>query len=340
MNQPNDFDEAMKKFKKARMQGEEAGKKFGKFFPILFLVIGLVWGAISCYYTVQPDEEAVVIRLGKYIETNQPGLHFKIPFGIDRVHVLRTKAVHQLEFGFRSTSTQGRRTDYTKDSLEEESLMLTGDLNVADVEWVVQYQISDPYKFMFKLKNPKNNPNQNIRDVSESIMRRVVGDRQVGVILTVGRAEIASEAKRLMQELFDKYDIGIRIVTVELQDVNPPEEVKESFNDVNSAKQEQEKMINEAEKKYNEIIPEARGKAEELVSRAEGFAEGLIARSKGNAGRFELYLEEYQKAPQVTKKRLYIETMEELFINFQDLTIIDSKVQGVLPIHSEKAAKQ
>jgi membrane protease subunit HflK len=336
MSQSNDFEEAMKRFKKARMNNNGFKNLNTKLLGILFVVPVILWGVFSSYYTVQPDEEAVVLRFGKYIATNQPGLHFKIPFGIDRVHILRTKAVLQLEFGFRTSSTRGRRTQYSSKNFDNESLMLTGDLNVADVEWVVQYQISDPYKFMFKLKNPRSNPNQNVRDVSESIMRRVVGDRLVSEVLTTGRAEISSEAKTLMQDVFDKYDVGIRVVTVELQDVNPPEPVKASFNDVNAAKQEQEKLINEAEKKYNEVIPEAKGKAEELVSKAEGYAEGLLARAKGDAGRFQFFLREYKKAPKITRKRLYLETMEELYSKFEELTIVDSQVKSLLPVHTKK----
>ena len=175
-------------------------------------------------------------------------------------------------------------------------------------------------------------PERNIRDASESIMRRVVGDRLVNEVLTTGRAEIASEAKVLMQELLDRYDFGVRILTVELQDVNPPESVKPSFNEVNSAKQEQEKTINQAEKQYNKVIPEARGKADKTISKAQGYAEALINRAKGDAEKFNSMLKEYRKAPSVTKKRIYLETMEELFERFGKLVIVDSKVKGVLPV--------
>jgi membrane protease subunit HflK len=300
----------------------------------LMIVLGLVvFAAVkSGFYTVEPDEEAVIIRFGKFSGTYPPGLHFKLPLGIDQVINVKTKRVLQEEFGFRTTSTRSKRTTYDQtNSYDDESLMLTGDLNVADVEWVVQYQISDPFKFIFQTALPE----QNLRDISESIMRRVVGDRLVTEVLTTGRVEIADNAKVLMQEVLDKYDIGVKIVTVKLQDVNPPNVVKPSFNEVNEAKQEQEKVINQAEEAYNKVIPEARGKAEKLVSEAEGYANAVVNRALGNAEKFEAIYVEYSRAPAITRKRLYLETLEEVFANYQNLTIVDSAVKGVLPIYSE-----
>lgn len=298
--------------------------------PIIGGLILIVLGTTS-FYTVQPDEEAVVIRLGKYINTQPPGLHFKVPFGIDRVIKVKTKKVHQTEFGFRSRNTNTRVTTYSKGSFDNESLMLTGDLNVADVEWVVQYQIADPFKYLFQTSEPQ----RNIRDVSEAIMRRVVGDRLVTDVLTTGRAQIASDARALMQEVLDKYDMGIRIVTVKLQDVNPPRVVQPSFNQVNSAKQEQEKIINTAEKEYNKIIPEARGKAEKEISEAEGYATELVNRAKGDAAKFAEIYKEYRRAPSITRKRIYLETMEEIFYRFEQITIVDPKVKGLLPVFNQ-----
>ena len=223
--------------------------------PVIAIAVILI-GVRSVFYTVEPDEEAVVIRFGKYVGTYPPGLHFKLPFGIDKNINVKTKRVLQEEFGFRTTSLKSRRTEYSGSAYGNESLMLTGDLNVADVEWVVQYQIADPFKYLFQTKTPI----RNIRDVSESIMRRVIGDRLVTEVLTTGRVEISSEAKDIMQKVLDRYDMGVKIVTVELQDVNPPEMVRPSFNEVNEAKQEQEKVINQAEEAYNRVIPEAKEK--------------------------------------------------------------------------------
>lgn len=292
------------------------------------IAIFVLAGIYTSFYTVQPSEEAVVTRFGRYDRTTSPGLHFLAPFGMEEAIKVRTKLVLQEEFGFRTTNVGQHVTNYSQGDFEKESLMLTGDLNVADVEWIVQYQIADPKKYLFAAQDPQIN----IRDVSEAIMRRVVGDRTVNEILTTGRVEIATEAQILMQEVLDKYDIGIRVITVKLQDVNPPDTVKPSFNEVNAAKQEQEKAINMAEEAYNKVIPEAHGKAEETISEAEGYASAVVNRAKGDSQRFLLTLKEYRQAPEVTRTRIYIETMQELFGRFENLTVVDDKVKGVLPI--------
>ena len=299
--------------------------------PIIFLFVAVI-GAFGAYYTVEPDEEAVVIRLGKHLENTGPGLHFKIPFGIDDVIKVKTKIVHQSEFGFRTKSTSSRRTTYSTKNFETESLMLTGDLNVAEVQWVVQFQISDPFKFLFHTSEPVSN----IRDVSESIMRRVVGDKLVTEVLTTGRVEIANNAKVLMQEVLNKYDMGVSVKSIKLQDVNPPKVVQPSFNDVNAAKQEQEKMINQAEEAYNRIIPEAKGKANKLISEAQGYANAVVNKAYGDAEHFQSIAKEFRKAPNITKKRIYIDTMEEIFSKAEDFTIVDKKVKGVLPVFSNQ----
>lgn len=309
----------------------ELKRHLQSFFLVVLILLGIVF-VRSGYYTVEPDEEAVIIRLGKYLGTYPPGLHFKLPFGIDRVIHVKTKRVLQLEFGFRTQDLSSRRTKYSGKSYDDESLMLTGDLNVADVEWVVQYQIADPFKLLFQIAEAE----QTIKDVSESIMRRVVGDRLVTEVLTTGRVEISAEAKELMQGVLDKYDMGIKVVTVKLQDVNPPDKVKESFNEVNSAKQEQEKVINQAEEAYNRVIPKARGEAEKKISEAEGYAKALVDRAEGDAAKFEAVLREYNRAPQITRKRIYLETMGDIFSNMSDLTIVDPKVQGLLPVFDSK----
>lgn len=319
-NSPDDFEKLISEFKK--------GMKF--FIPIISLIIIFIAGTTT-YYTVEPDEEAVVVRLGKYMRTDLPGLHFKVPFGVDRVIKVKTKRILQAEFGFRTRNASQKRTQYNSSGFELESLMLTGDLNVADVQWVVQYQIADPFKFIFQTSSPETN----IRDVSESIMRRVVGDRPVTEVLTTGRVEIAAEAKGLMQSVLDRYDMGVKIVAVKLQDVNPPHSVKPSFNEVNAAKQEQEKMINQAEEAYNRLIPEAKGKAEKRVSEAKGEAEALINRAKGDSQKFMAVLVEYRRAKEITKKRIYLDTMQKLFSKLENVTIVDPKIKGLLPVYSK-----
>lgn len=298
-------------------------------FLIVFII--LFFSAMSSFYTVGPDEEAVVIRLGKYHESAQPGLHFKLTLGIDSVYLIQTTKIHQLEFGFRTVSTAQRRTRYAQKGFDDESLMLTGDLNVADVEWVVQYKISDPFKYLFKTAEPI----QNLRDISESIMRRVVGDQLVTDVITIKRREVADEAKELMQKTVDKYDFGVFIVSVKLQDVNPPEIVKPSFNELNAAKQEQEKLINEAEERYNKVIPEARGKALKVISKAEGYAAALVNRSKGDAQKFKEIAKEYKRSPKVTKRRLYLETMENVLKKVERIEIVDPDIKGLLPIYNQ-----
>ncbi|MBT3235020.1 MAG: FtsH protease activity modulator HflK [Bdellovibrionales bacterium] len=320
-NDPNDFINDMNRFKMEF-------KRNGKFAAVIVLIIVVAIGIFSSFYTVQPDEEAVVLRFGRYLDTNPPGLHFKVPMGVDKVIKVRTKRVHQAEFGFRTKNSARRRSSYSNTNFDDESLMLTGDLNVAIVEWVVQFQIADPYKFLFQTSSPE----RNIRDVSESIMRRVVGDRSVTEVLTTGRVEIGSKAQELIQEVLDRYDLGIRVVTVKLQDVNPPDVVKASFNEVNEAKQEQEKVINQAEEAYNKIIPEARGKANKLISEAEGIGKAVVNRAYGDAEKFLAILTEYRKAPQITRKRIYLETLEGIYSKLNNLTIVDSKIKGLLPI--------
>lgn len=294
----------------------------------ILAILILVSAAYTSFYTIQPDEEGVVLRLGRYYKTTEPGLHFKLPYGIDRSIKVKTKLILQEEFGFRTRSVSGKRTSYSQKSFKEESLMLTGDLNVADVEWITQFQIADPKKFLFHIRDPI----QNIRDISEAIMRRVVGDRLVNDVLTVGRTEIASEAKELTQAVLDVYDMGVKVVSIKLQDVNPPEPVKPSFNDVNEARQEQEQAINQAEKYYNKIIPEARGTAQKKIAEAEGFAAAILNRSKGDAARFKAMLNAYKKAPQITRDRMYIETIEKVLGRLDTVTVVDPEVKGLLPI--------
>ncbi|MBK6880450.1 MAG: FtsH protease activity modulator HflK [Elusimicrobia bacterium] len=296
----------------------------------------LLVAAFTSFYTVQPSEEAVVLRFGRYIRTETPGLRFKFPFGIERVIKVKTKIIHQEEFGFRSTGMRGSRTDYSDETFGAESLTLTGDLNVAEVEWIVQYQISDPKKFLFNTREVL----QNLRDVTQSVLRRVVGDRLVNEVLTVSRAEIGVEVQRLTQEILDRYDMGIRIVTVKLQDVNPPASVRPAFNEVNSAKQEQEQAINQAEREYNRVIPEARGKAEQVIRDAEGYAAAVVNRAQGESSRFREVLAAYRTAPQVTRTRLYLETLEIIYGRVKSMTIVDKSVEGLLPVFGGTAAAE
>lgn len=316
----------------SRKLGSGRGKS--RFVLVILGAALLFFALLNTVYTVEPSEEAVILRLGKFIGTEPPGLHFKLPF-VDSAVKVKTKVILQQEFGFRTAGRAANgRSEYASEGLTAEALTLTGDLNVANVEWIVQYQISDPKKYLFNTREVTTN----LRDVSQSVLRRVVGDRVVTDVLTVGRAEIAEEAHRLTQEVLDRYDIGIRIVTVKLQDVNPPEKVRPAFNDVNAAKQEQEQAINHAEREYNRVIPEARGKAEQSISDAQGYATAVVNRAEGDAAAFRAVLDAYRISPSVTRTRLYLETMEELYGRFKELTVVDTGVKGLLPIFQHSPA--
>jgi membrane protease subunit HflK len=306
-------------------EGPNPGLVFGGFV----LAVLVVWGIFSSYYTVDISEEGVVTRFGAYHHTSPSGIHFKIPFGIENVTLVQSKKILQEEFGFRTKDTTGERSTYESDNYDVESLMLTGDLNVANVEWILQFRISDSWKYLFHARDVR----RNIRDVSMSIMRRVVGDRAVGDVLTTGRVEIADQAKILTQEILDQYDMGIKIEKIILQGVNPPDTVKPAFNEVNAAKQEQEQTINIAEKEYNKIIPEARGKALKFIADAEGYSIDIVNRAKGDASQIREVLTEYKKAPDITRRRLYIETMEKVLESASELTIVDKNLKGVMPIY-------
>jgi membrane protease subunit HflK len=289
----------------------------------------LAMALLTSVYTVKPEEKAVILRLGRYTATHGPGLHVRLPFGIDQLFKVATETIHQEEFGFRSGGDSNEPVYGHRLTPQEESAMLTGDLNVAEVGWIVQYKISDPKKYLFNTRERI----KNMRDVSQSVLRRVVGDREVSEVLTTGRVEIAEEAHRFTQEVLDRYDMGVKIVTIKLQDANPPESVKPAFNEVNAAKQEQEKAINQAEREYNQVIPEAQGKAEQLIRDAEGYSKAVVNRSQGDASRFKNVLSAYRTAPAVTKTRLHREALEELYGRFKEVIIVDKNVNGLLPIY-------
>ena len=265
-------------------------------------------GVYSSFYTVQPEEEAVVKRFGEVIGIQEPGLHFKIPFGVDQIKTVPTARVLKEEFGFR-TIGDGDRTQYQKDSANrDESLMLTGDLKVIDVEWVVQFRIGDPDRYLHRARDPV----QTLRDTSEAVMRRIVGNSLGSDVLTEKRVEVATAARVELQEILDRFDIGIQISTIELQDVTPPELVKPAFNEVNQAEQERERLVNEAEKRRNQVIPRAEGQAKQVVAEAQGYALERVNGARGEAARFGAILTEYQKVPEVTRRRLYLEMIDKV----------------------------
>ena len=294
---------------------------------IIVILIALIILLATGLYTVNPEEVGVIQRFGKYHSTTQPGLHFKFPFGIDKLTKVKTKHVYKEEFGFR-TLQAGVRTQYSSKSYDNEAIMLTGDLNIADVEWIVQYRIQDPVKYLFKVRNVE----ETLRDVSESVIREVVGDRSVDEVIVLNRKEIADQSQLMLQEQLDIYNTGLEIVTINLQNVNPPKPVQPAFNNVNSAKQEKERIINEAWEKYNQVIPEAEGKSKRTIEEAEGYAIDRVNRANGDANRFIQMFNEYRNAKDVTKKRLYLEMMEKVLPNVPKKYIVDDAQEGILPL--------
>ncbi|MCE5347253.1 MAG: FtsH protease activity modulator HflK [Bacteroidales bacterium] len=292
---------------------------------ILAMIAGIVllW---TTFFQVRPEEVGVITRFGKYIRTEESGLHIKLPI-LERVYKVAVERQHKQEFGFRTTRT-GVKSVFTKTGTADESLMLTGDLNLADVEWVVQYRIVDAYKYLFKVREPITT----MRDISEASMRQIIGDRTVNEVLTVGRAEISIKVQEEMQKLCTEYSLGIKIEQVVLQDVNPPDPVKDAFNAVNQAQQEKETLINQARSEYNKIIPKARGQAEETIQKAEGYATERVNNALGEAARFDALFSEYIKAPEVTKRRLYLETMSSVLPNLKNKIITDEAGNNVLPL--------
>jgi membrane protease subunit HflK len=290
--------------------------------------------AFTSIYTIDPEETGMVLRFGKYVRGTPPGLHFKIPFGVERVLKVPIQRQLKEEFGFRTVKA-GVKSQYSTKPYQDESNMLTGDLNAAVVEWVVQYRIVDPYKYLFQVRNVE----KTFRDMSEAVMRKVVGDRIVNEVLTVGRAEVALQVTIELQELCDQYETGIRVEQVVLQDVNPPDPVKPSFNAVNEAQQEKEKLINQAQSEYNREIPKAKGEALQTIQEAEGYALDRVNRSQGDALLFTAIYEAYRKAPEVTRTRMYIETMTEVLPQVESKIIVDDDLKGVLPLLNLNEAK-
>jgi membrane protease subunit HflK len=301
--------------------------KVKRLLPRIAVGFLIAIAALTGIKTIGPEEEGVVIQLGKYNRTLEPGLNFIVPLGIERMYKIPVQRQLKQEFGFR-TSKASQRSEYSKGNYNEESNMLTGDLNLADVEWVVQYRITDSYRFLFRVRNAE----KTLRDMSQAVMRKVVGDRTVNEVLTVGRQEVATSVEILLQQMCDEYENGIRIDQVVLQDVNPPEPVKPSFNAVNEAQQERETLINKAEAEYNRVIPRARGEAAETIQLAEAYALNRVNRARGEAERFNALFEAYIKSPEVTKQRIYLETMERVLPRIGNKIIVDEKGNNVLPL--------
>ena len=298
-----------------------------KNLSMLFVIVILIVTSLSSFYIVDANENGVVLFLGKYSRTTAPGIHLKFPFMIEKVYKVKVDYQHKLEFGFR-TESAGKRTRYSSRNFEKESLILTGDLNIAEVEWIIQYKIKDPTNYLFKVRDVENT----IRDVSEATIRLMVGDRSFQEALKSERRTIAEESKKHMQSILDSYQAGISIQLVQLQDVLPPEPVADSFNEVNRAKQEQESVINEARRIYNKEIYKVEGEAERMITEAEGYAIERTNNAKGDVELFKSILKEYNKAPKITIDRLYIENMDKILSKIPNKLIIDPNIDNLLPL--------
>jgi membrane protease subunit HflK len=296
---------------------------------LVFIIGGLLVLAVlaGSFYTVKPDEMGVILRFGKFVRTTEPGLHIMLPFA-EKVTKVLVQRQQKAEFGFR-TVTPGVRSEFAvPPDAAAEAVMLTGDLNVVTVEWIIRYKIKDPYKWLFKMRDNA----KAFRDINEAVVRRVVGDNSVDEVITVGRARLALEAQQEIQTLCDAYELGIDISQLIFQDVNPPDPVKPSFNDVNESLQEKERKINESWAEYNNEIPKAQGEAEQAIRAAEGYATERVNNALGDANRFTAIYREYAKAPEVTRKRLYLETLNDVLSKINRKVITDDSLRSLLPL--------
>jgi len=296
--------------------------KLGIAGVVLIIVLG------TAFYQIAPEEIGVILRFGKFVRTSDPGLHLRLPLGIELLRKVPVQRQLKMEFGFR-TMEPGIRTEYrvTPDA-RREARMLTGDLNVVDAEWIVQYKIKDAYNYLFKIRDV----NSTFRYMNEAVIREIIGDNSVDEVITVGRARIAMEAKNKLQTLCDLYEIGIEVNQLIFKNVDPPEPVQPSFNEVNESQQQKERKINEAWSEYNQEIPKAEGEAEQMIRAAEGYAMARVNNAHGDAERFKSIYREYARAPLVTRKRLYLETILEIMPQIEKKVIFDENHKNILPL--------
>lgn len=296
----------------------------GKILAIVLVVI-LIQGILSSIYKITPGEVGVILRLGKYNKTTQPGLHLKIPY-IDHLFKVDVESIRKEEFGFRLLSP-GQRSSFARRDYDMESLMLTADKNVINVAWIVQYRVNNPGNYLFMVKDVR----QAVRDLSESVTRRVVGNMDFDYVLS-NRDLLAASVKEELQSELNDLKAGILVGTVQFQDINPPDKVKPAFNEVNEADQDMKRLVNEAEETYNRVIPKARGDAKKIVEEAYGYAAQRVNNAKGETQRFLDILKEYLQAPDVTRKRMYLETMQEIMPSVQNVYVLDENQQTPIPL--------
>jgi membrane protease subunit HflK len=297
---------------------------------LILIVIGVVLALVflgTSFFIVDQTERGVVTTFGKFTKVAEPGLHYKLPFGIQQSYLVKTEVVQTEQFGFRSDKT-GVQTTYTAEAYPEESTMLTGDLNIIDVEWIIQYRIVDPKAWLFNLDNQR----KTIRDISQSVLSQLVGDRTILGVIGPERQAIQDQSVLMMNKVFDSFGLGIKITQVQLQTITPPKGVQEAFEDVNKAIQDMNRLINEGKEAYNAEIPKARGEADQMLEVAQGYATERVNEAKGDVARFASVLTEYRKAPEVTKQRLYYEMIEDVFKGAKNVDLIDKSLPNFLPV--------
>jgi membrane protease subunit HflK len=310
--------------------GSSPFKRAPKPATILVIIILALTGMflLTSFYVVDQTEQAVVLRLGKLNKISEAGLKWKIPLGIDRVYKVPTKVVQTMQFGFR-TAQPGITTIYSKANYDTESIMLTGDLNIVSVEWIIQYRITDPADWLFNVSEK----DKTIRDISQSVINELVGDRAILDVIGDERTSIEENGKVMMNDTLNNYGLGINIITVRLQNILPPEgPVQDAFEDVNKAIQDMERLISEGKQAYNAEIPKASGEASQMIQQATGYATGRVNRAKGDVARFNSVLGEYKNNPEVTRSRIYYEMMEEVLTNNTNIELIDKNLDNFLPL--------
>ncbi len=307
-----------------------------KMIVIIIVVVFILIAGFSSFYTVDQMEEAVILRMGEYNRKTGPGLHFKMPFGIEKNYNVETQKVHKQEFGFR-TQSPGIKTQFRSRGYENESIMLTGDLNIVDVQWIIQYRIVDPNAWLFNVEHRE----KTIRDISQSVINLLVGDRTIFDVISSERANIESKGQELMNGFFSDYNLGAKVTTVKLQNIVPPKgNVQNAFEDVNKAIQDRKRLINEGKESYNKTIPRASGEAQKTIQEAEGYATEKVNKAKGDVARFLAVLGEYKKSPRVTRMRLYYEMFESIFKHVEDTDLIDKELKNFIPFKSLSKEKK
>lgn len=305
----------------------------GPVIVIIVIALAAIVFLSTSFIVVDQTENAVITTLGKYSKTLGAGLHYKLPFGLQKAYIVKTKVVQTETFGFR-TIKSGMVTQYSDKKFPEESTMLTGDLNIVDVEWIIQYRVIDPKAWLFNVSDRQ----KTIRDISQSVINRLVGDRLILSVIGSDRQSIQDNAVVMMNEMFRKYDLGIQITQVQLQNIVPPEGVQDAFEDVNKAIQDMNRLINEGKEAYNAEIPKAKGQADQIIEIAQGYSTERVNKAKGDVARFVSVLDEYRKAPDVTRKRLYYEMVDEVFADSKDVELIDKAFTNLLPVKILDAA--